>query len=416
MARLYEYQGKQIYQNNGIPIPVSVLVEDMNDLMQKKDTLSYPLAIKGQILSGHRGQRGAIRFAVNESELLTNAKDIIDKFDCKLLLEAKQTISQEYYFSITGDPSKRMPVIMMSLAGGMEVEDNFNKSKDSAIYHVNILEEFYPYQARDIAIKAGAKGKDINRLANVITNAYNIYKQYDCSLVEINPLCIVDHYAMALDSKVVLDDDAISRHADLGFDMFEDCGERAPTDLEYAAGEIDEFDHRGSVHFVQIDPDLEFSKKEKRVPIGFDGVGGGSSMVMFDELIPLGYQPVNFCDTSGNPVGSKLYRITKIIMAQKGIEGYIFAICVPSSQQNDNLVRGIIKAFREIFSQNNGEPDIPAVFAIGGTYKKEAYEVLSTSGYTNMRWVSVMVDATHQQIAEEFDRVYKQWKKEEIDG
>ena len=82
-----------------------------------------------------------------------------------------------------------------------------------------------------------------------------------------------------------------------------------------------------------------------KISIGFDGVGTGVSLATLDELVPLGFMPRNFCDTSGNPTASKLYRITRVILAQPDIEGYVFVSCL-SSQQLDNTARGIVKIGR----------------------------------------------------------------------
>jgi succinyl-CoA synthetase beta subunit len=190
----------------------------------------------------------------------------------------------------------------------------------------------------------------------------------------------------------------------------EEAGDRRATLLEQVAGDIDHGDHRGTVHFVQIDPDLSYCRAQGRVPFGFDCVGAGASLTMMDELVPLGYYPVNFCDSSGNPVGSKLYRITKVIFSQPGIEGYVFVSCV-SSQQLDNTARGIIKALQELYPETSGQPNIPTVLAFRGAWDEDAVRLLAEHGISAGRWVRVMGrDSTEKDAAQAFAALHKEWR------
>jgi len=249
-------------------------------------------------------------------------------------------------------------------------------------------------------------------VANLYTNLYRVYREYDCKLAEINPLALTADGPVAVDARVDVDDDALARQTTLDLEVAEEAGERAATALEVAAGTIDENDHRGSVHFVQIDPDGSYAQAEGKVPIGFDCVGAGTSLTTMDELVPLGYYPINFCDSSGNPVGSKLYRITKVIMAQPQIEGYVFVSCV-SSQQLDNTARGIIKAFKELYPSTGGQPNIPCVLVFRGAWDDVAIDLFKQHGISAGRWVRVLGrDTAEIEAAEVFDALYKEWKSE----
>ena len=118
---------------------------------------------------------------------------------------------------------------------------------------IDILKGFRSYDARNLARKLQLKGKELLSIANILVKLYGIYRKYDCKLVEVNPLIMTDKGAMALDSKIEIDDDAIYRHRDLNITPGDEVGDREPTLLEDAAGGIDHNDHRGSAHFVQID-------------------------------------------------------------------------------------------------------------------------------------------------------------------
>jgi succinyl-CoA synthetase beta subunit len=249
-------------------------------------------------------------------------------------------------------------------------------------------------------------------LADISTRLYEVYREYDCKLAEINPLALTDRGAMALDARVDIDDDAVARQTSLGIDVAEEAGDRAATRLEIAAATIDENDHRGTVHFVQIDPDGSYTRSVGKTPVGFDAIGAGTGLTMMDELVPLGYYPINFCDSSGNPVGSKFYRITKVILSQPQIEGYLFASCV-SSQQLDNAARGLIKAFKELYPASGGRPNIPCVVQFRGGWDDVAVDLFREHGVSQGRWIEVLGrDTTEKQVAEIFDALYKEWKKE----
>lgn len=411
MVKLYEFEGKSLFHANGIPTPRGLVVSTVEDAQKAADEIGYPVVLKAQVYSGKRGKSGGIQFANNPEEVVARAKELIGReikgFKVKdLLVEEKHEPASEYYAAIMSNPNTRKPVAILSIAGGVDVEETAENQIASS--DIDILKGFRSYDARNLARKLELKGKELLGIADVLIKLYGIYRKYDCKLVEVNPLIVTEKGAMALDSKMEIDDDAIYRHRDLNITPGEEVGDREPTLLEDAAGDIDHNDHRGSAHFVQIDPDLSYIEKIGKVPIGFDGVGTGVSLVMMDELVPLGFYPVNFCDTSGNPTASKLYRVTRIIFAQKGIKGYIFISCI-SSQQLDNTARGIIKALKEIYKDTNGCPDIPCLFVFRGAWDEEATKMFKEHGLTECSNVKVFGrETTEKEAAEIFANMYQQ--------
>jgi succinyl-CoA synthetase beta subunit len=247
-------------------------------------------------------------------------------------------------------------------------------------------------------------------VARILCGIYQAYRKHDCKLVEINPLAITSNGVLALDARVDIDGDALGRQTELGIEMAEEAGDRGSTLLEQIAGTIDHNDHRGTVHFVQIDPDLTYVQEHGYVPIGFDCVGAGVSLTLMDELVPTGFYPVNFCDTSGNPVGSKLYRITKVIFSQPGIQGYVFMSCV-SSQQLDNTARGIIKALKELYPETGGQPNIPTVLSFRGAWDEDALQLVSDHGISEGQWVRVLGrNSNEREVAMAFRDLYQEWQ------
>jgi succinyl-CoA synthetase beta subunit len=419
VARLLEYQGKALFERKGIPVPEGRLVQSLAEAINVVGELGFPVAVKAQVLTGGRGKSGAILFAEDRDSLSQAVKELLGQeiqgsLVEGLLIEEKMEIRKELYMAVTADPSTRQPVGVFSSKGGVDIEETA-ETEAAAMFTmpIDILRGFYYYDALNLLREAGdLESREMLALANLFTRLYEVYREYDCKLAEINPLALTDQGAMALDARVDIDDDALARQSSLDIDVAEEAGERAATLLEIAAATIDEDDHRGTVHFVQIDPDASYSRSTGKIPVGFDAIGAGTGLTIMDELVPLGYYPINFCDSSGNPVGSKFYRITKVIMCQPQIEGYLFVSCV-SSQQLDNAARGLIKAFKELYPASGGQPNIPCVVQFRGGWDDVALDLFREHGISQGRWIEVLGrDTTEKEVAEIFDALYKEWKKE----
>ncbi|MDN5347692.1 MAG: succinyl-CoA synthetase beta subunit [Clostridia bacterium] len=417
MPRLYEYQGKKLFRAGGIPVPEGRVATTPQEAQEVAQSIGFPVAIKAQVLAGKRGKAGAIKFAEDADEVYHIASNLLGKSIrgmeiTRLLVEKKLNIKKELYLAITADPSSRQPVAIFSAVGGMDIEEMAAQDPGAIIKKkIDILRGFRDYDGLNLVRKAGdLSGAEKLSLAALAAKLYRLYRQYDCKLAEINPLVLTDEGFVAADARVDIDDDAVSRQTGLELEAMEDAGERPPTPLEIAAGKIDAFDHRGSAHFVQLDPGAQYAREMGLVPIGFDCVGTGASLAVMDELVPLGYYPINFCDTSGNPTASKLYRVTKIIFSQPEIQGYVFVSCV-SSQQLDNTARGIIKALKELYPATGGKPNIPVVLAFRGAWDDVAQRLFEDHGIAQSPLVKILGrEATEKDAAEAFDRLYRAWQ------
>lgn len=419
MARLYEYQGKELFRKYGIAIPRGKVISSEGELKDAFKEIGVSCMIKSQVLSGKRGKAGLIRLASSLEEAVAISKELLGKKLQygkieKLLIEERLPIEKEYYVGITADPAVRQPVILFTKAGGMDVEGT--AEKETAVLHkkyVNILKGISEDELTKFLKETNDWPKeDMKALVSVVSKLYKIYRELDCRLVEINPLVSTAKGYYAADARVDIDDDAMARHKDLGIELAEETGDREPTILEIEASKIDDGDHRGSVHFVQIDPDGVIAKQKGLISIGFDCVGTGTSLTTLDELVEFGFFPVNFADTSGNPTASKMYRATKIILAQPRIQGYLFVSCM-SSQQLDNTARGIIKAMKEIYPETGGKPNIPTVLCFRGGWDEDAIRLFDEHGISKSPLVKVLGRyATELEAVQMFDAIYKNWAAE----
>lgn len=419
MTRLLEYQAKQILRRFGIPTPNGQVARSMEEAKRAATEIGYPVMVKAQVRSGKRGKSGGVRAAVDVTELEPIASEMLrDRIRGlpvdTLLIEESVEIEREIYAGVTADPSSRCPVMIFSADGGVDIEQTARRDPNALRkWGVDILRGVYTHDTLNL-IGGTAELTSAQKLntARILCLLYDVYRACDCKLIEINPLALTSNGMIAVDARIDIDGDALERQTDLDVELAEEAGSRSPTRLEEIASTIDEGDHRGTVHFVQIDPDLSYANEQDLIPFGFDCVGAGASLTTMDELVPLGFYPVNFCDTSGNPVGSKLYRITKLIFSQPGIEGYVFVSCV-SSQQLDNTARGIIKALKELYPETRGQPNIPTVLSFRGAWDEDALELLARHGISEGRWVRVLGrDTTERDAAEAFRALHQEWRAE----
>jgi succinyl-CoA synthetase beta subunit len=166
---------------------------------------------------------------------------------------------------------------------------------------------------------------------------------------------------------VVIDDYAVFRHPDLGIDIAREF-DRPPTELEKVAYQVEAKDHRGTFYFLQ----MATSFGPRSGFVGFHGAGGGGAMMSMDALLKGGFKIANYCDTSGNPSASKVYRAARIILSQPNLDGYFASGSGVASQEQFHSARGLVKAFREVTLS------IPAVIRIGGNSEEQAIRILET--------------------------------------
>ena len=170
---------------------------------------------------------------------------------------------------------------------------------------------------------------------------------------------------MAADCHLVIDDYAVFRHPELGIEIAREF-DRPPTALEKVSYQVEANDHRGTFYFFQ----MEQNPAPGEQYVGFHGAGGGGSMMSMDALFGQGFKLANFCDTSGNPSASKVYRAAKIILSQKNLMAYFASGSGVASQEQFHSARGLVKAFREFGLA------VPAVIRIGGNSEELAMEIL----------------------------------------
>ncbi len=211
---LLEYQAKELFRSIGIPVLPSQRIESVKDLKQLN--LPYPVVLKSQVYMGGRGRLGGVRFVNNTIDAIAAAQvlfnlPILGETPQLLLAEAKFKVEQEFYLAVTLNRSLRRLVLLGSMQGGTEVQNN-----PTAIQQVSVEGNFSAFYARRLAINMGLSGGLMTVVSGVIEKMYHLLVEKDLDLVEINPLGVsADGTVMALDGKISVNDGSLSRHPDL---------------------------------------------------------------------------------------------------------------------------------------------------------------------------------------------------------
>jgi succinyl-CoA synthetase beta subunit len=372
MAKLHEYQGKALLKGAGIETPKGELASSPAEAFRAAKAIGPPVVVKAQAWTTSRAAKGAVRFADTAEGARQAAGDILGMtfkgFRVEqVLVEKRLEIEREFYLGIIIDDEEKAPVIVFSGTGGSGIEEMAAEHPDLLVRHkVSIRRGIRSHQARNLVRGVGIHGPLQAHLAVVITRLYGLFREIEARSAEINPLAMTsDGTLAAVDCRITIDDYAVFRHPDLGIEIAREF-DRPPTPLEKIAYHVEEGDYRGTFYFIQ----LEESTGRDGDYIGFHGAGGGGSMMSMDALLSNGFRIANFCDTSGNPPASKVYRAARIILSQPGLDGYFASGSGVASQEQFHSARGLLKAFME------EGLSIPAVIRLGGNREEKAIEIL----------------------------------------
>ncbi len=372
MARLHEYQGKELLKKFKIPVPQGGVARTPEEARRIAEELGGEVMVKAQAWVTGRAGLGGIKKASNPAQAEEAARHMlgmkVKNFTVEeVLVEQRVEIAREFYAGVIIDDAAQQPVVLFSSVGGTGIEEIAAAHPDKvARLHVDVGTGLLDFQARDLVRKTGIGGKLQLKLGGVLTGLYRLARQYDARAAEINPLVqLTDGSVMAADCRVTVDDYGVFRHKDLGIEIAREY-DRPPTKLEKIAYAVEANDYRGTFYFIQMAEG--FQKGEGY--IGFHGAGGGGSMMSMDAVLRQGYKLATFVDTSGNPPASKVYRAAKIVMASGPIDGYFGSGSGVASQEQFHSARGFVKAFLET------QIDVPVVIRLGGNSEDKAVEIL----------------------------------------
>jgi len=361
--KIHEYQAKEIFKKFSIPIPEGRLANTVDEVKQAVNELGLPIVIKAQIQAGGRGKAGGVKLAktLEEAEniaqgllgktLVTHQTGPQGKIVRKVLIEKASDIKQEFYIGLTIDRTKNRPVMMVSPAGGMEIEE-LAREKPELIFKeaIDPFLGLLPYQARTLSFKTGLP--DLRQAVKLLLSLYKLFVNYDCSLAEINPLALTsDGQLLAIDAKLNFDDSGLYRHPEIK-EMI-DPYELDP--LEYQA-----MKHR--LNYVRLDGN-----------VGIMVNGAGLAMATMDVIKLYGAKPANFLDVGGGANVEMITQGLKILLSDPNVN-LIFINIFGGILRCDVLAQGVIQAAKE------AEINIPILVRLEGTNVEIGRKMLAESG------------------------------------
>ena len=369
--KVHEYQAKEIFSQYGIPVERHVLCNTPDEAVKAFRQLEVDkVVVKAQVLTGGRGKAGGVKLADNEKLVRQHAREIL-KMTIKgfpvtrILISEAVDIAAEYYVSFTIDRNTRSVVLIMSAAGGMDIEEVARNTPEKIIrYNIDPLIELPQYLAQSFAFMLFDQAEQARRMTSILQNLYKAFMENDASLAEINPLVLTAKGTLlAIDAKMVFDDNALYRHPDIHA-LFEPTPEEQ---LETTAKE------RG-FSYVRMDGD-----------IGCMVNGAGLAMTTMDMIKLYGGSPANFLDIGGSSNPVKVIEAMKILLNDSKVKA-VFINIFGGITRCDDVAIGLIQAFDQL------QTEIPVIVRLTGTNENIGRKLLKVS--TRFQVAETMNEAT----------------------
>tara|TARA_B100000945_G_C20398485_1_gene606061 strand:- start:355 stop:1515 length:1161 start_codon:yes stop_codon:yes gene_type:complete len=361
--KIHEYQGKEIFKNNNVPIPTGYPIFKTQEAVKIYKMINKKkVVVKAQIHAGGRGKGGGVKIANNENELIKYVNQILGmnlithqtgpegKIVNKLLIEEASEIEKEFYAGIVLDRSTESYVFMVSTEGGVEIEKVATETPEKIIKEwIPANEDLKPFQARKLAFSLNLKNIQIRNAVNTFLSLWKVFKNFDCSLMEINPLVLTKtDLIIALDSKINFDDNALFRQKSI--QDLRDLSEEDPSEVEAASHHL---------NYIKLDGN-----------VGCMVNGAGLAMGTMDIIKLHGGIPANFLDVGGVANANTVAHGFKIILSDKNVKSILVNI-FGGIVRCDRVANGIINALDKVNVQ------IPVIVRLEGTNSDIASKLLS---------------------------------------
>ncbi len=372
--KLHEYQSKQLFAQQGVPIPRGRVASTAGQVKNIAQELGGRVVVKAQVLVGGRGKAGGIRLATSPEEAEEAATQILAMQIKglpvrKVLVDQAADIETEIYLGITNDRGARCPVVIASAEGGVEIEQVARQTPEKIVkVTIDPLMGLREYQARNIAASIELPRELWNDFTQIARGLYDAYCRSDANLAEINPLVITrDRRLIALDGKIVLDDNGLYRHPDLA--EMRDLDEEAPAESEA---------RKYGLSYVKLDGQ-----------IGCMVNGAGLAMATMDIIKLHGGEPANFLDIGGGGGADKGAAALEIILGDANVKVVLINI-FGGITRCDEVARGLLEALAE------KPTSVPMVIRLVGTNEAEGRQLLADAA---MITATSLVDAAQKAVA-----------------
>jgi succinyl-CoA synthetase beta subunit len=395
--RFYEFEAKELLRRSGVLLPESRLARTAEEAAEAQGALNGPVVLKSQVLSGGRMKAGGVLFADTAEEARAAAETILaleinGQQPTGVLVEQKGEIAQEYFAAVTWDGRAKRPVIVFSDMGGIDIEEVAETHPDHVSRtHLSTLRPISDYQAKLAVARTGVTGGELNRLSRIVLQLARIFREYDLTLAEINPIArLTDGRIIALDSHMDMEAEARGTHrallTELGISEEDARQARPPTPFEIAGAQVDAQDTRGVAGNV-----TEFSGN-----LGLVIGAGGGSLTLFDAVLAAGGSPADYCEVGGNPSVRKTAALTQLIVSKPGVEKIAVMMNVVSNTRVDIMARGVIKG---VIDAGFDPAEKIAIFRIPGSWEEEGFAILRRYGVEYVDRTVSMHEAAGRAVA-----------------
>ncbi|MEJ1354005.1 MAG: ADP-forming succinate--CoA ligase subunit beta [Candidatus Sedimenticola sp. (ex Thyasira tokunagai)] len=363
---LHEYQSKQLFARQGIPVPEGKPAVTVNEAREAAQTLAGERwVVKAQIHAGGRGKVGGVVLVDTLDQVEAEAERLLGSMMATkqtgepglpvntLLIEEPTDIDRELYLSVLMDRAEKKVLFMASPAGGMNIEEVAEKTPEQIhTTHVDPAAGMQGYQCRKLAFALGLEGKQVREFQKLMCNLYDLFITNDASLIEVNPLVVnKEGHLIALDAKINLDDNAFYRQPEL-------IAMRDVTQEDEREAKAKEHD----LNYITLDGN-----------IGCMVNGAGLAMATMDLVQLKGGSPANFLDVGGGTTADRVAEAFKLILSDEKVEAVLVNI-FGGIVRCDLIADGIIQAVKEVNMQ------IPLVVRLEGTNAPQGRETLENSG------------------------------------
>jgi succinyl-CoA synthetase beta subunit len=369
--KVHEYQAKALLAQYGILVPRGKVASTPAEAREIAAEIGGKVVIKAQVYAGGRGKVGGIKIVNNPAEAKKAASQLIGTRlvtrqtgpegvpVSKVLVEEASDVAREIYLSILVDGTSRLPVMMASEAGGMEIEEVAQSAPEKIFRsYIDPAIGFQPFQGRKLAYGMNLDGGQIGEATRLMTNLYKLFMDKDCSLAEINPLVVTaDEKLLALDAKLDFDDNAMYRHKDIQ----ELQDKEQEESLEIQARDW------GINNYVKMDGD-----------IGCMVNGAGLAMAVNDLIQYCGGRAANFLDIGTLNNTERVVNSFKMFIADPRIKAVLVNI-FGGMARVDVIARGIVEAYQQM------DISFPVVIRLAGTNLEEGQRILAESGISFIR-------------------------------
>lgn len=375
--KLHEYQSKALFAQYGIPIPKGEVASTAEDARRIARDLGGRVVVKAQVLVGGRGKAGGIKLAHSPDEAERLAAEVLAMEIKglpvrKVLIDEIADIQSEIYLAVTIDRAQRRVILMASAAGGVEIEEVARVTPEKIVrVAIDPFLGLREYQARQVAFGIGLHRDLVRSFARISQQLYKCFMDIDGSLAEINPLTVVgdngSQRLLAVDGKILLDDNALFRHSDLA--GMRDLDEEAPAEIEAR--------QRG-LSYIKLDGE-----------IGCMVNGAGLAMATMDMTKLFGGNPANFLDIGGGAQADKVAAALRIILSDPNVQVVLFNI-FGGITRCDEVARGIVAALSEV------KTSVPMVVRLVGTNEEEGRRILADA---KMETARTLAEAAKKAVA-----------------